>query len=74
MTEESHYKMGKGKWGTNLEAVDCPDCKKRMPGLRAPDNLHQLMWGGWTCPNCGCRMDKWGKAIARSHGDEQPKQ
>jgi hypothetical protein len=21
------------------------------------------MWGGWTCSNCGCEMDKWGTEI-----------
>jgi ssDNA-binding Zn-finger/Zn-ribbon topoisomerase 1 len=60
--DEFHFKPGEGKWGINLDAVDCPDCKERMPNkVRVPDNLHQLMWGGWTCPKCGCRMDKWGK-------------
>jgi DNA-directed RNA polymerase subunit RPC12/RpoP len=47
----------------NLEEVHCPKCGTRMPALRVPEGLHQLMWGGWTCPQCGCRMDKWGKAI-----------
>ena len=47
----------------NLAAVDCPKCGQRMPTLRLPTNLHQMMWGGWTCPNCGCEMDKWGKAL-----------
>jgi predicted RNA-binding Zn-ribbon protein involved in translation (DUF1610 family) len=45
----------------NLESVDCPKCGQRMPTLRVPESLHELMWGGWTCPNCGCEMDKWGK-------------
>jgi hypothetical protein len=47
----------------NLEAVHCPRCGQQLPALRVPATLRQLMWGGWTCPNCGCRMDKWGKAI-----------
>jgi hypothetical protein len=46
----------------NLDAVDCPRCGERMPRVRLPTSLHQMMWGGWTCPNCGCEMDKWGKA------------
>jgi hypothetical protein len=25
-----------------------------------------LLFGGWTCPHCGTRMDKWG----RSEGSE----
>ncbi len=48
--------------GINLQAVDCPKCGQGLPRLRVPASLHQLMWGGWTCPNCGCEMDKWGKA------------
>jgi len=54
----------KRKWGINLETVYCPDCKQQMPMLRIPDSVHQLMWGGWTCPNCGCRMDKWGAPLS----------
>lgn len=60
MTSESE-----NKWGINLETVHCPACKQRMPELRIPNSLHQLMWGGWTCPNCGTRMDKWGKPVAK---------
>ena len=54
------------KWGINLESVRCPACEEQMPVLRVPDSLHQLMWGGWTCPKCDCRMDKWGKALTKT--------
>ena len=57
------------KWGINLETVSCPGCGGRMPALRLPDTLHQLMWGGWTCPTCETRMDKWGNAIEEPGGD-----
>ncbi|MBD9370825.1 hypothetical protein [Xanthomonas sp. XNM01] len=49
--------------GINLEAVHCPQCSARMPPLRVPADLHQLMWGGWTCPSCGTRMDKYGRRV-----------
>ncbi len=52
-----------GKFGINLGEVNCPSCREPMPGLRIPDGLQQLLWGGFTCPHCGCRMDKWGKAL-----------
>jgi|GEM_PF-991930 len=52
------------KAGLNLEGVRCPECDELMPALRVPESLHQLMWGGWACPKCGCRMDKWGKALS----------
>jgi hypothetical protein len=47
----------------NLGGVVCPKCGQRLPLFRVPTSLHQLMWGGWTCPDCGCEMDKWGKAV-----------
>lgn len=49
--------------GINLEAVHCPQCGERMPAIRVPESMFQLLWGGWSCPACGCKMDKWGKAI-----------
>jgi hypothetical protein len=49
--------------GINLQAVDCPSCGERMPFVRMPDSMFQMLWGGWTCPNCGCKMDKWGRMI-----------
>ena len=55
------------RWGINLEAVHCPRCGERMPALRVPDSVRQLLWGGWTCPACGCRMDKWGQPLTDDH-------
>ncbi len=69
MSEETQQ----GKWGINLEAVLCPQCRQRMPAFRVPESLHQLLWGGWKCPHCGCRMDKWGKEIeTETKGEEKP--
>jgi len=28
-----------------------------------PKTLEQALWGGNTCANCGCVMDKWGRAV-----------
>ena len=47
----------------NLGGTDCPKCGQRTPTFRVPTSLHQMMWGGWTCPSCGCELDKWGKAL-----------
>ena len=55
-------------FGINLKQVTCPACGENLPGLRVPRNLHQLMWGGWSCPHCHCRMDKWGQPV-----DGQPR-
>ena len=49
--------------GLNLESVHCPGCQERMPAIRLPKDLQQLMWGGWTCPGCKTRMDKWGQPL-----------
>lgn len=56
----------KGKrsdWGINLSLPNCPKCGKKVPIIRKPTSTYQAMWGGWTCSNCGCEMDKWGKEI-----------
>jgi hypothetical protein len=59
---ESNENAAGPDWGINLESVQCPACSKSMPPIRVPKDWHELMWGGWTCPACGCQMDKWGKA------------
>jgi hypothetical protein len=64
-----------GKWGLNLNSiwdvvagkgllrkVACPTCGREQERRRNPGSLSEFLWGGWTCPNCGTSMDKWGKA------------
>jgi hypothetical protein len=51
----------KNKWGINLRRVSCPNCGTAMGQLRMPKSGQQAMWGGHTCPNCQCEMDKWGR-------------
>jgi len=53
----------KGKWGINLKHVICPKCQTPAPKIRKPTSTQELFWGGWTCTNCGCKMDKWGNEI-----------
>jgi hypothetical protein len=53
----------KGKMGINVESVTCPDCDKKLPFVRKPANIRQLLWGGYTCPACGCELDKYGHKI-----------
>lgn len=53
----------KNTWGVNLKPVDCPRCDRPMPQTRKPKSVSQAMWGGWTCEQCGCEMDKWGRKI-----------
>lgn len=55
--------VAKNKWGINLDPVSCPRCKASLPSLREPGSVRQAMWGGWTCPNCGAGVDKWGREV-----------
>ena len=49
-----------GKMGINLEEVICPVCNTPLPKIRKPRNLNQVLWGGWSCDNCNCEIDKYG--------------
>ena len=44
-----------------VRALPCPRCKQTLgnnrPGTRT---FKQILWGGWTCPNCGCDVDRHG--------------
>ena len=50
-------------WGINFSRVSCPKCRTRAPFFRKPASGSQAMWGGYTCPNCGTQMDKWGREL-----------
>ena len=41
----------------------CPKCKTKLPLFRTPTNLNQMLMGGWTCPKCGCEVDRKGNNI-----------
>jgi hypothetical protein len=48
------------KWGVNMSgAYSCPKCGTKLPEVRNPRNMRQVLWGGWTCANCGVELDKW---------------
>jgi hypothetical protein len=51
--------IGRANWAS----VKCPTCTTQQPLWRKPTSFRQLVWGGWTCPNCGTEMDRHGKAI-----------
>ena len=57
------FKKIKEKFSVNLRVVNCPECSTPQPRARKPENMREAMWGGNTCPECGCEMDKWGKKI-----------
>jgi hypothetical protein len=52
----------KGRWGIgSFFGTSCPRCGERLPMIRKPTSSGEAMWGGWTCPKCGCKVDKHGR-------------
>jgi predicted RNA-binding Zn-ribbon protein involved in translation (DUF1610 family) len=45
---------------------DCPQCGAAMPAIRRPTSMRQALLGGWTCPACGCEMDRQGRVLTKS--------
>jgi hypothetical protein len=41
----------------------CPECGTPAPKVRKPANRRQMLWGGWTCPKCGCELDRRGRKV-----------
>ena len=58
----------RGNWGLNFSTPDCRHCHAAMPVVRVPTNVRQMMWGGWTCPECGLEVDKWGEPVPNQTG------
>jgi len=46
-----------------LHPISCPRCATLMPTFRRPASVKQALWGGWSCPNCGCEIDRSGDAM-----------
>jgi hypothetical protein len=59
-----HGTIVKNRWGINLRRITCPNCGQEMPRIRTPASGSEALWGGTTCPNCQCQVDKWGRRIA----------
>lgn len=59
--------IGKGKrMGLNFKKTACTKCGAALPRFRRPANLRQILWGGWSCHECGSEYDKWMKPIDES--------
>ena len=41
-----------------LRRRNCPRCIAALPGLRKPADAHEALLGGWTCRNCGAKLDR----------------
>jgi len=58
-----------GKWGLGkVLGTTCPRCGTPLPAIRKPATGQEMMWGGWTCANCGCHIDKYGRERAVAPG------
>ncbi|MDD7913441.1 hypothetical protein [Polaribacter ponticola] len=44
----------------NLKIIHCPKCNEEQPKIRKPKGWTEILWGGNTCKNCGCKMDRLG--------------
>jgi hypothetical protein len=59
-----HGSAVRNDWGLNPNPVSCPRCDTQLSQIKIPKSLRQALWGGYTCPNCGCEVDKWGRETA----------
>jgi hypothetical protein len=64
--------LRRGRWGINLGSVHCPNCVTPMSARRRPMFRSQMLWGGWVCPHCGTKMDKWGRNVSGTVGSATP--
>ncbi len=48
-------------WAVNTSPTACPNCHEPTPDYRTPANRRELLWGGFTCTECGTRCDKFGR-------------
>jgi hypothetical protein len=53
----------KTRFGMNFGKAFCAQCDRPAPKVRMPKNTYEILWGGWTCEQCGCPNDKWGNPI-----------
>ncbi len=56
--------LRKGRWGINLKLVQCPSCVTPMSARRQPIFSSRIPLGGYICPHCGTKMDKWGRNLS----------
>jgi len=47
--------------GIGLFGAVCPRCAEPLSTIRKVSSFREVLWGGWTCPNCGCKVDRYGK-------------
>jgi len=53
-------------FGINFSKVHCPKCGEKQPMVRRPKGWREILFGGWTCNKCGCKMDKYGVELKKN--------
>jgi hypothetical protein len=66
-----HGTVVKNRWGINFQRPKCPRCGELPRLFRHPRTLSQALFGGWTCRNCGCEFDCWGREILTGQAREK---
>jgi len=46
-----------------LKRLKCSNCETELNYFRFPKNVKQFLWGGYSCSNCKCELDKFGNKI-----------
>jgi len=54
----------KGRFGLGRVVSNCPRCGASLSFFRVPRSLREGLFGGYTCPKCGCKLDKYGRELA----------
>jgi hypothetical protein len=61
-----HGTIFKTRWGINtVTQIECPGCHRLHGQIRNPRNVRQMLWGGFTCSQCGVEVDKWNRLISK---------
>jgi hypothetical protein len=45
----------------NIAKSHCPRCGEKMPLVNFKASFQQILFGGWTCPKCGCETNSAGR-------------
>ncbi|MCO4747573.1 MAG: hypothetical protein KC912_22420 [Proteobacteria bacterium] len=51
-------------WAMAQPEKNCPDCGQLLPNRGPKRTGRQIFFGGWTCQNCGCELDRHGKKLS----------
>jgi hypothetical protein len=54
-------RRGAQRQGIGMFGAVCPRCAGPLPEIRKATSFREAWFGGWTCANCGCKVDKYGK-------------